>query len=230
MKSGEFTTVGGNRPIKANVRIVAATNKNLMDRVEAGSFREDLYYRLNVIPISLPPLRQRQEDVALLARYFLGKAANEGLPQKSLSASAIDHLIAHDWPGNVRELENLMRRLAILARDDVISGDLILQFLNQGGGGEVRSTSSGSGPIGLEASVTQHVSEYFSSFGRGMPPDGLYHRFAAIMEKPLLLETMQRCNGNQIKAAKLLGLNRNTIRKKLSDHGIDVAHGRKRIG
>jgi two-component system, NtrC family, nitrogen regulation response regulator GlnG len=229
LQSGEFTTVGGNRPIKANVRIIAATNKNLMERVEAGSFREDLYYRLNVIPISLPPLRQRQEDVALLARYFLGKAAAEGLPQKSLSASAIDHLIAHDWPGNVRELENLMRRLAILARDDVIGGDLILQFLSQSGAGDARPASSGSGPMALEASVTQHVSEYFSSFGSDLPPDGLYHRFAAIMERPLLLETMQRCNGNQIKAAKLLGLNRNTIRKKLSDHGIDAAHGRKRV-
>ncbi len=230
LQSGEFTTVGGNRPIKANVRIIAATNKNLMDRVEAGSFREDLYYRLNVIPISLPPLRQRQEDVALLARFFLGKAASEGLPQKSLSASAIDHLNAHDWPGNVRELENLMRRLAILARDDVIGGDLIPQFLSQSGGSEARPNPSSVGPMAIEASVTQHVSEYFSSFTDDFPPDGLYHRFVAIMEKPLLLETMQRCNGNQIRAAKLLGLNRNTIRKKLFDHGIDAAHGRKRIG
>jgi two-component system, NtrC family, nitrogen regulation response regulator GlnG len=228
LQSGEFTTVGGNRAIKANVRIIAATNKNLTDQVENGGFREDLYYRLNVIPIDLPPLRQRQDDLPLLARHFLNRAAAEGLPQKSLSASAGDRLSAYDWPGNVRELENLMRRLAILARDDVISGELIDQFLGQQAIVQAQATAAEHSPIALEASVHQHLVEHFSGFRGTLPPDGLYHRIIDIVERPLLSQAMERCNGNQIRAAKLLGLNRNTLRKKLTDLGIDPSHGRNK--
>jgi two-component system, NtrC family, nitrogen regulation response regulator GlnG len=101
LQSGEFTTVGGNRPIKSNVRIVAATHKNLPDLIGAGAFREDLYYRLNVIPVTLPPLRQRGDDVALLAHHFLELAAQEGLPRKQLDTSGSARLVQHDWPGNV---------------------------------------------------------------------------------------------------------------------------------
>jgi two-component system, NtrC family, nitrogen regulation response regulator GlnG len=226
LQSGEFMTVGGNRAIKANVRIIAATNKNLTDQVENGSFREDLYYRLNVIPIDLPPLRQRQDDLPLLARHFLNRAAEEGLPQKSLSASAGDRLSAYEWPGNVRELENLMRRLAILARDDVISGDMIDQYLGQSAAVQVQTIAPDQSPIALEASVHQHLAEHFAGFRDGLPPDGLYHRIINIVERPLLSQAMERCNGNQIRAAKLLGLNRNTLRKKLTDLGIDPSHGR----
>jgi two-component system, NtrC family, nitrogen regulation response regulator GlnG len=224
LQSGEFTTVGGNRPIKANVRIVAATNKNLSDQVESGAFREDLYYRLNVIPIELPPLRRRHDDVALLAKHFLARAAAEGLPQKALSASAGDRLAAHDWPGNVRELENLMRRLAVLARDEVISGDLIDQQLSQTGLAVPISSLGNS--LGLSTALDHHLSDYFAEFGSGIPPDGLYHRVLDMVEKPLLTLVMEKCRGNQIRAARLLGLNRNTLRKKLTDLDIDPGHGR----
>jgi two-component system, NtrC family, nitrogen regulation response regulator GlnG len=224
LQSGEFTTVGGNRPIKANVRIVAATNKNLGDQVESGAFREDLYYRLNVIPIDLPPLRKRRDDVTLLARHFLGRAAAEGLPQKTLSASASDRLAAHDWPGNVRELENLMRRLAVLARDEVISGDMIDQQLSQNI--STQTTPRATNSLGLSLSIEHHLSDLFAEFGEGFPPDGLYHRTLDLLERPLLSLVMEKCRGNQIRAARLLGLNRNTLRKKLTDLDIDPGHGR----
>ncbi|HWK36774.1 sigma 54-interacting transcriptional regulator, partial [Sphingomonas sp.] len=120
LQSGEFTTVGGARTIKADVRIVAATNRDLAALVSAGGFREDLYYRLNVVPVTLPSLRERRQDVALLARHFLDRAAEDGLPRKQIGAEGIVALEGHDWPGNVRELENLMRRLAALSRDEWI--------------------------------------------------------------------------------------------------------------
>ncbi|MDB5673039.1 MAG: Fis family transcriptional regulator, partial [Sphingomonas bacterium] len=114
LQSGEFTTVGGARTIRADVRIVAATNKDLAVLVASGQFREDLFYRLNVVPVTLPALRSRRQDVALLARHFLDLAAESGLPRKSLDPAAIAVLERHDWPGNVRELENMMRRVAVL--------------------------------------------------------------------------------------------------------------------
>jgi two-component system, NtrC family, nitrogen regulation response regulator GlnG len=130
LQSGEFTTVGGNRLISADVRIVAATHKILPALIADGQFREDLYYRLNVVPITLPPLRQRTDDIGMLAQHFLERASAEGLPRKSLAADAAARLSAHQWPGNVRELENLMRRLAVLARDDVIGPDLVDHHLS----------------------------------------------------------------------------------------------------
>ena len=228
LQSGEFTTVGGNRPIKANVRIVSATNKNLAELVQSGSFREDLFYRLNVIPIELPPLRNRRDDIALLARHFLGVAVSEGLPRKTLSASAADRLAAYDWPGNVRELENLMRRMAVLARDEAITGDLVSAQLSQSIPVIAQSASMDAQATALSASVELHLTEHFSGFGGGLPPEGLYHRILETVELPLLRITMERSHGNQIKAAKLLGLNRNTLRKKLTDLGIDPAHGRSK--
>ena len=120
LQTGEFTTVGGIRSQRADVRIVSATNQDLPALARAGRFREDLYYRLNVVPLMLPPLRARREDVPALARHFLDRAASEGLPRKTLDAHALEMLRRHDWPGNVRELENLMRRLAVLERADTI--------------------------------------------------------------------------------------------------------------
>ena len=120
LQSGEFTTVGGARMIRADVRIVAATNRDLSALVQSGQFREDLFYRLNVVPVTLPALRERRQDIALLARHFLDRAAEHGLPRKRLDQAAMAALELHDWPGNVRELENIMRRLAVLSRDEVI--------------------------------------------------------------------------------------------------------------
>jgi two-component system, NtrC family, nitrogen regulation response regulator GlnG len=229
LQSGEFTTVGGTRSIRADVRIIAATHKNLTELIGAGVFREDLYYRLNVIPVSLPSLRQRGDDVALLARHFLDLAAAEGLPRKQLDASGSARLAAHDWPGNVRELENLMRRLAVLARDDVISASLVEQQLDQGSdtaGGQREATRFADESLSL--SLDQHLAQYFEGFGAALPPDGLFHRFSEMVERPLLRAAMLAVRGNQIRAAKLLGINRNTLRKKLGDLGIDPGYGRSK--
>jgi two-component system, NtrC family, nitrogen regulation response regulator GlnG len=226
LQSGEFTTVGGSRAIRANVRIIAATHKNLIDLIASGAFREDLYYRLNVIPIAVPPLRHRGDDIALLARHFLDRAASDGLPRKSLAPSGGARLARHEWPGNVRELENMMRRLAVLARDEVITDELVDQQLDQMAASSPPVATLQFADESLSLAVQQHLANYFASFGTDLPPDGLHHRLTEAIEKPLLLATMLAVRGNQIRAAKLLGINRNTLRKKLSELGIDPSHGR----
>jgi two-component system, NtrC family, nitrogen regulation response regulator GlnG len=227
LQSGEFTTVGGNRAIKADVRVIAATHKNLPDLITAGSFREDLYYRLNVVPIALPALRQRGADIGLLARHFLEEAVTLGLPRKSLEPEASALLQTHSWPGNVRELENMMRRLAVLARDDVITSDQIA--------GQLTTTDAGSEPApammartGFGTALETHFAAFFAEYGDGLPPDGLYNRVLEEVERPLLLATMAAVGGNQIRAARLLGINRNTLRKKLSDLNIDPGTVRRK--
>src|SRR5690606_7799690 len=129
LQQGEYTTVGGRTPIRTDVRIIAATNRDLRQFVRQGLFREDLYYRLNVVPLRLPPLRERTEDIPDLVRHFLAQAREEGLPVKSIDKEALDALKRHKWPGNVRELENLVRRLAALYSDDVINLSVIEQEL-----------------------------------------------------------------------------------------------------
>ena len=226
LQSGEFTTVGGSRAIRANVRIIAATHKNLVDLIAGGGFREDLYYRLNVIPISVPPLRHRGDDIALLARHFLDRAATDGLPRKSLALSGGARLARHDWPGNVRELENMMRRLAVLARDEVITDELVDQQLDQAIANTPPAAALQFADESLSLAVQQHLSHYFTGFGADLPPDGLHHRLIEAIERPLLVATMSAVRGNQIRAAKLLGINRNTLRKKLFELSIDPSHGR----
>jgi two-component system, NtrC family, nitrogen regulation response regulator GlnG len=227
LQSGEFTTVGGNRPIRADVRIVAATHKNLPDLILANAFREDLYYRLNVIPITLPPLRQRGEDVVFLARHFLDLAASEGLPRKQLDESGSARLVAYDWPGNVRELENLMRRLAVLSRHDIISSALVDQQLDAGQDAAAPPVESRFGDESLQLAIEQYLANYFARYGDKLPPDGLHHRLIETLERPLLRATMTAVRGNQIRAAKLLGINRNTLRKRLTDLGVDPSLGRQ---
>ena len=226
LQSGEFTSVGGTRAIKADVRIIAATHKNLPELIAEGSFREDLYYRLNVIPITLPPLRQRGEDIALLARHFLGTAAREGLPRKRLDESGSARLLAYDWPGNVRELENLMRRLAVLSRHDVISASLVDQQLNAAQELAPALQEAHFADESLSLAIEQYLSNYFARHQKSLPPDGLHQRLLETVERPLLRATMVAVRGNQIRAAKLLGINRNTLRKKLGDLGIDPSLGR----
>lgn len=225
LQSGEFTTVGGSRSIKADVRIIAATNKDLPALIAQGQFREDLYFRLNVVPVALPALRQRRADIGLLSQHFLDRAASEGLPRKGIAPQAVVRLGEHDWPGNVRELENLMRRLAVLARDDVIGPDMIEQQL---AGRPARSEA----PVivarsGLASAVEHHLAAYFAEFGAGLPPDGLYDRILEDVERPLITATMAAVRGNQLRAARLLGINRNTLRKKLTDLNIDPGSARR---
>lgn len=226
LQAGEFTTVGGSRSIRADVRIIAATHKDLPKLIAEGGFREDLYYRLNVVPVRLPALRQRGEDIGELARYFLDRAAADGLPRKALDGSAIDRLMHYSWPGNVRELENLMRRLAVLSREDVITASVIEQQFQLSP--TVEPPAAPLSPAGgLADAVEGHLARYFATFGRDLPPDGLYDRILAEVEQPLMRLSMAAAKGNQLRAARLLGINRNTLRKKLTDLGIDAGTGRR---
>jgi len=218
LQSGEFTTVGGARTIRANVRIVAATNRELQQAVSDGQFREDLYYRLNVVPIALPALRERRGDIAMLARHFLERAAESGLPRKMLDEDAVSALEQHDWPGNVRQLENLMRRLAALSRDDRISADEIAAMLDFG--------QAGMGPaldVGLDAAVRQFLDRLARSEPAVLDNGTLYDRLLAEVERPLIEAMLARHGGNQLRAARAIGLNRNTLRKRLDMLGIDPA-------
>jgi two-component system, NtrC family, nitrogen regulation response regulator GlnG len=227
LQTGDFTTVGGSRAIRSNVRIIAATHKDLPTLIDAGQFREDLYYRLNVIPVALPALRHRGADVSILANHFLDVAATQGLPRKHIDAAASARLMAYDWPGNVRELENIMRRLAILARDDVIGSELVAQHV-----GDRRIRQEVSPMVNdttLASAVEIHLASFFAQFPGALPPDGLYDVILEQVERPLLSLTMAAVRGNQLRAAKLLGINRNTLRKKLTDHSIDPGHGRPKI-
>jgi two-component system, NtrC family, nitrogen regulation response regulator GlnG len=214
LQEGEYTTVGGRTPIKTNVRIIAATHRDLRSQIAQGLFREDLYYRLNVVPIRIPPLRERLEDVGDLVRHFLRQAAREGLGQKSIEAAAIDRLKAHPWPGNVRELENFVRRLAALYTQDTLTSQIIEQEL-----AEVlpdRAADIGNGDAkDLSEQVERYLAGYFSGFGKELPPPGLYDRVIRQVELPLLTAALAATRGNQIRAAELLGLNRNTLRSRI---------------
>ncbi len=223
LQQGEYTTVGGRTPIKTDVRIIAATNRDLRQLITQGLFREDLYYRLNVVPLRLPPLRERVEDVADLVRHFLRKANDEGLPAKSVDADGLEALRRHRWPGNVRELENLIRRLAVLHAGESIPASAILAELKE----PVRSPGLEEGDSGesLSASVERYLTQYFLAQGDKLPPPGVYDRVLEEVERPLISICLAVTKGNQIRAAQLLGLNRNTLRKKIRDLGLDVIKG-----
>jgi len=224
LQEGEFTTVGGRQPIRANVRIVAATHRDLRQAIRAGQFREDLFYRLNVVPIRLPPLRERVEDIPVLARHFLDKARDAGLGAKSLDGSAMDRLKQHRWPGNVRELENLMRRLAALYPQETITGEVIAGELQEASGPADPAPAPG-GQEPLAAAVERHIRQFLAASRDGMPMRDIYDQVIAEVERPLIQLTLSATRGNQIKAAAMLGLNRNTLRKKIRDLEIPVVRG-----
>ncbi len=216
LQQGEYTTVGGRTPIKTNVRIVAATNKELRYAIQQGLFREDLFFRLNVVPLRLPPLRERTEDIPDLVRHFFQRGVAEGLAPKSLDTAAMDRLRRYPWPGNIRELENLARRVAALYPQDVINEQLIEAELGFTAPLQSLSAPTALDPGGAprEAAVSQeqfvtglerHIADLFRSFGDSYPPIGLYHRVLRDLEVPLIAATLSVTRGNQIKAAEILG-------------------------
>jgi two-component system nitrogen regulation response regulator GlnG len=220
LQQGEYTTVGGRTPIKADVRIIAASNKDLRMLIQQGLFREDLFFRINVVPLRLPPLRERVEDIPDLIRHFLAQAEREGLPTKQLDQAALDRLRRYRWPGNVRELENLARRLSALYPQETINGAVIDTELSQPpvatAGEEADAEES------LAGSVERFLVRYFANFDNALPPPGLYHRILREVEYPLLSAALAATRGNQIRAADLLGVNRNTLRKKIRDLDVRV--------
>lgn len=214
LQSGEISRVGGTGLVKLDVRIVAATNKDFIELIEKGEFREDLYYRINVVPVELPPLRDRIDDIPALLSHFLKMAVREGLPQKQFSEQAITLLQRHQWRGNIRELKNLVYRILVTAREEIIPDKTVYDLLSEDSQQEREEPGQKSFSDDVEKMVDQLISQNSS--------DGnIYNLALEKFERPMLGSILQHVQGNQIKAAKLLGINRNTLRKKLTDYGID---------
>jgi two-component system nitrogen regulation response regulator GlnG len=209
LQAGRIRRVGGREEIAIDVRIIAATNRDLAPMIAAGTFREDLYYRLNVVPIHLPPLRDRTGDIEPLARHFLRRAAAEGLPSRGLSKEAVALLEVQPWRGNVRELRNFVFRAALLSREEQIDAATVRQLL-----AERRA---------VEAAPAADFAAALSTWlGKTDPaPGALYDGALAAFEKPLFEHALRETGGNQLRAAQLLGINRNTLRKRLNDLRID---------
>ncbi len=213
LQSGRIRRVGGRQEITVDVRIVAATNRDLVPMIAAGTFREDLYYRLNVVPIEIPPLRERREDIDVLSQHFLAQAVEDGLPRRQLSPEAARELEKRTWRGNVRELKNVIYRLALMARDDVIDGSSIDDII----GGETIAHGRETGSI--EGGIAQALNAWLQSES---PASGtVYGQALAAFERPLIEHALGETSGNQLRAAKLLGINRNTLRKRIADLGIE---------
>ena len=219
LQEREFERVGESRTIRVDVRVIAATNASLEDLVGSGEFREDLYYRLNVIPIVLPPLRERRDDIPLLAQFFLRRYSEQHkCVVPDLSPAVLEGLKAHDWPGNVREMENALERLIVLADGGPITPDLVRftrpKYM-------LRSAKGNSGGIGNDV---PSLIRALVRMGLHAPrPDGMeLHKFLVDgLERALIEEVMQECNGTQVKAALRLGINRNTLHKKWEQYKVD---------
>jgi two-component system nitrogen regulation response regulator GlnG len=215
LQEREFSRVGGYEVIKSQARVIAATNQELETAVAERRFREDLYFRLRVIPINLPPLRQRREDIPELTDYFIAKAVREmGAPVHSITSAARERLYNYDWPGNVRELENAVLRAAILARGASIqAGDL-----------ELDGRAAKPVPVNNESSLSDLIYQRLVQIADegGTEPRDLHQRIVSELEKPLIEFALERAEGNQVQAARILGLNRNTLRKKLAEYHIAI--------
>ncbi|MGD9965416.1 MAG: sigma 54-interacting transcriptional regulator [Hyphomonadaceae bacterium] len=208
----------GDRP---DARLIVSSQRSLATLTRQGAFRQDLFYRLNVVVIRMPPLRERLEDIGDLARAFLVRAKREGLPDKTIDNAAIERLKAHGFPGNLRELENLLRRATALSPASVITAREIGRELGHAGHNVVAEDASD----GFEAAIARRLENEFAAASPGLPASGLYDRFLAEVERPLLRETLQATRGNQIRAAAILGINRNTLRKKIQALGLSTGRG-----
>ncbi len=218
LQEGEYTSVGGRARLSADARIIAATNHDLGRLVHQGFFREDLFYRLSVVPLTVPPLRERSDDIPDLVRHFVAQANAEGLPAKTFDGAAIERLQAYRWPGNVRELENLVRRVAALYAETEIGGAAVARELEANAAPARTETSADN----LGATVERHLDRYFAAHGGGIPPGGLYARILREVERPLISLSLGATGGNQVRTAQLLGINRNTLRKKIRELDIPV--------
>ncbi len=222
LQDGEIARVGSKSPVKYDVRIIVASSRDLRLSVRQGQFREDLFYRLNVVPMRMPPLRERMEDIPELVRHFAARAAGKDQP-KSFTMAALERLKAHAWPGNVRELENFIRRINALYSQHVIDPALIEAELAE----PVRAESDFPRVDGLSGAVESHLRDYFAAHRDELPSAGVYDRVLREVERPLITLTLAATRGNQIKAAEVLGLNRNTLRKKIRDLDIPILKGQK---
>ncbi len=234
LQEQQVTPIGATRAMKTEVRVIAATHRDLAALVAAGKFREDLYFRLHVVPLALPALREHAEDVPLLVAHFMGLASKRGLNAKQLDAAALSALMQHDWPGNVRELEHLVYRLCALSQRSKVTAADIAPLL----GATVRAGSDATTSArpklavnraaheGVAAEIEhlleRQIAAYFNAHGKQLPANGLYDRLLARLEKPLIVATLRATGGNQIKAAEILGLNRNTLRKKMRELNINA--------
>jgi two-component system nitrogen regulation response regulator GlnG len=217
LQSGTFERVGGNQPISVDVRIIAATNRGLEQAVASRQFREDLFYRLNVVRIHLPPLRERRDDIRLLVNYFLQAFAKEQeRAPKSIAPGVIRALEKYHWPGNVRELENIIRRALVVAKGDaILLGDLPAEITGQGPAGSVPLPSAGAGQGGVEDVV--RLARQLFAWARRDPK----LRIIPAVERELVIQALKEANGNQVHAAKLLGITRATLRKRIEKFQIE---------
>lgn len=213
LQSGTISRIGGKASIRLDVRIIAATNKDLEALIADGKFREDLFYRLNVVPVHMPPLRARPEDIGLLTRHFLNLAVREGLPSKQFDDDAISMMTSMPWRGNVRELRNFIYRVVLTVREDTITEATLVGL----GDTQGHATQPAGNVCSFDAAIAQFMAEQRQ---RGGGRDRIYARALAAFEKPLLQVVMAQAKGNQLQAAAMLGINRNTLRKKLSDYAL----------
>ncbi|PWE31012.1 nitrogen regulation protein NR(I) [Pararhodobacter marinus] len=206
-------------------RIIAIADGTLNGTLEAGNFRHDLYYRLSGVTLHVPPLRERIEDIPLLAEHFLARAARDGGNPRRLSTSALELVRQYRWPGNVRQLENVIRRLVITGQEPEIGRAEIESALNAHPAAAPSGESSEAGT--LAESVARHVRRYFELHGADLPPPGVYQRILREVEAPLIDIALEYTGGNQARCADLLGINRNTLRKKTNELDIRVTRRRK---
>src|SRR6058998_3408880 len=204
--------VGGQESLRIDVRVLAATNRDLETMMREGRFREDLFYGLNVVTVTLPPLRERRRDIPLLVEHLLAKYAAE-LGERGVAPEALDRLVGHDWPGNVRELENVVQRAMVMATTGVILPEHLPI-------GPVSAAAS----VAIDATLEEIIERKLLECVRGLREHAsanLYDLMIGLIEKPLLRAVLRETGGNQVRAAQILGINRNTLRKKLLEHGID---------
>ncbi|MBT0665418.1 sigma-54 dependent transcriptional regulator [Geobacter pelophilus] len=219
LQEKEITRTGGSQSIAVDVRIIAATNQDLEEMVRQRTFREDLFYRLNVVPIHLVPLRERREDIKSLAEYFLAKACTElEIPPRQCDPSAMSLLVSHSWPGNVRELENSIKRAVILSSDQLLTSDDFPGLRNQAKPGDIPTNGEG---LSLEGIVEMKLRLSFANMDK-MQSGDVYTMVIEQVERPLIRFVLEKTRGNQVRAADILGINRNTLRKKIQELGIDL--------